>query len=53
MDFEALRKQKKRKIETLPTIDHTNIKYPPFNKIFYEEHEQIQALSEEKIANLR
>lgn len=53
VDFEALRKQKKKKIEPLAAIDHTSVKYPPFNKVFYEEHEQIKALSEEQIRKLR
>ena len=53
VDFEAIRKQKKRKIEPLPSIDHTICRYTPFNKVFYDEHEQIKALSVEKVQSLR
>ena len=53
MDFEAIRKQKKRKIEPLPSIDHSTVRYPPFNKVFYDEHEQIKELPNEKVKSLR
>ena len=51
-DGNAIRKEKKI-IDPLPYIDHHEIEYPDFNKNFYEEHEEIKALNEQQVAELR
>ncbi|KAM4692486.1 ATP-dependent RNA helicase DDX42 isoform 2-T2 [Rhinophrynus dorsalis] len=43
----------KRIIDPLPPIDHTEIEYPPFEKNFYEEHEEITSLTPQQIVELR
>ncbi|XP_063815580.1 ATP-dependent RNA helicase DDX42 [Pseudophryne corroboree] len=43
----------KRIIDPLPSIDHTEIEYPPFEKNFYEEHEEITVLTPQQIVELR
>jgi len=48
-----LKKKKKERIEPLPTVDHSKIEYEPFNKDFYEEHEEIQALTNDRVRQLR
>ncbi len=35
--------------ETLPVVEHTSITYPPFNKDFYEEHEDIAKLTPHQV----
>ena len=40
-------------IDPLPEIDHSDIDYEPFNKNFYEEHPEIQSLTQEQVAELR
>ncbi|KAM8945793.1 ATP-dependent RNA helicase DDX42 [Pelodytes ibericus] len=43
----------KRIIDPLPVIDHTEIEYPPFEKNFYEEHEEIISQTPQQIVELR
>uniref|UniRef100_A0A0N5ADR4 RNA helicase n=1 Tax=Syphacia muris TaxID=451379 RepID=A0A0N5ADR4_9BILA len=43
----------KKVIDPLPSIDHSTIDYAPFNKNFYEEHEQIRAMTSLKAFELR
>ncbi|XP_073539197.1 ATP-dependent RNA helicase DDX42 [Phyllobates terribilis] len=43
----------KRIIDPLPPIDHTEIEYAPFEKNFYEEHEEITSLTPQLIVDLR
>jgi len=43
----------KREIEPLPPIDHSLIAYRDFNKIFYQEHSEIQKLTQEQGEELR
>lgn len=43
----------KREIEPLPSIDHSTIKYESFHKIFYQEHDEIQKLTQEQGEELR
>nr|AAH74323.1 MGC84147 protein [Xenopus laevis] len=43
----------KRIIDPLPPIDHTEIEYPPFEKNFYEEHEEITSQTPQQITELR
>ncbi|CAI9535976.1 unnamed protein product [Staurois parvus] len=43
----------KRVIDPLPPIDHSEIEYPPFEKNFYEEHEEITALTPQQVVELR
>ncbi|XP_072270652.1 ATP-dependent RNA helicase DDX42 isoform X1 [Pyxicephalus adspersus] len=43
----------KRVIDPLPPIDHSEIEYSPFEKNFYEEHEEITALPPQQVVELR
>ncbi|XP_018430185.1 PREDICTED: ATP-dependent RNA helicase DDX42 [Nanorana parkeri] len=43
----------KRIIDPLPIMDHSEIEYPPFEKNFYEEHEEITALTPQQVVELR
>ena len=40
-------------IDPLPPIDHSSIEYKPFNKNFYEEHEEIRSMTESQADELR
>ena len=40
-------------IDPLPAIDHRDIDYARFNKNFYVEHEEITAMSADKVNELR
>lgn len=44
---------RKRDIDPLPPIDHTEIEYEPFEKNFYTEHEDIAALDSKAVNELR
>ncbi|XP_059619900.1 ATP-dependent RNA helicase DDX42 [Phlebotomus argentipes] len=44
---------RKRDIDPLPFIDHSEIDYAPFEKNFYDAHEEITALSVAQVENLR
>lgn len=44
---------KKRDIDPLPPIDHSEIDYEPFEKNFYTPHEEILSLTPSKIHDLR
>ncbi|KAL1497232.1 hypothetical protein ABEB36_008227 [Hypothenemus hampei] len=44
---------KKKIIDPLPPIDHSQITYEPFQKSFYIEHPEIQMLPKEKVIKLR
>lgn len=46
-------KLKQKHIDPLPPIDHSTITYPPFEKNFYEEHDEIKNLSLDQINELR
>lgn len=43
----------KRIIDPLPPIDHSEFKYEPFNKNFYEAHEEITKMTPEQVKELR
>ena len=43
----------KRQIESIASVDHTNVSYPAFVSNFYREHPAISELSATEIANLR
>ncbi|KAI0989342.1 hypothetical protein GJ496_005566 [Pomphorhynchus laevis] len=45
--------EKSKWIDPLPEIDHSSMDYKPFNKNFYTEHEDISALKNEHVAELR
>nr|CAI5824222.1 unnamed protein product [Callosobruchus analis] len=45
--------EKKKFIDPLPPIDHSEIDYKPFEKVFYKEHPDIAALGEEEVNSLR
>lgn len=44
---------KKKFIDPLPPIDHSEIEYKPFQKSFYAEHPEIEELPEEQVVHLR
>lgn len=52
-DGNPIVKTTKKVIDPLPPIDHSEINYEPFVKNFYNIHEEISALSKEKIIELR
>ncbi|NXP54481.1 DDX42 helicase, partial [Heliornis fulica] len=43
----------KKIIDPLPPIDHSEIEYPPFEKNFYDEHEEITSLAPQQVVELR
>lgn len=43
----------KKIIMPLPPIDHSEIDYPPFEKNFYEEHEELHGLTGTQVIELR
>lgn len=44
---------KKKFIDPLPPIDHSEIEYKPFKKNFYQEHAEIEMLTNEKVTELQ
>ena len=40
-------------IDPLPPIDHSEINYAPFEKNFYEEHEEVSKLTDQQVEELR
>ncbi|XP_011155541.1 ATP-dependent RNA helicase DDX42 [Solenopsis invicta] len=44
---------KKKEIDPLPPIDHSEIEYEPFEKNFYNVHEEIASLSKQQIDDLK
>ena len=44
---------KKQKIEPLVAVDHATVTYEPFNKDFYDEHEELKALPDDRVKQLR
>lgn len=44
---------KKKIIDPLPPIDHSQIEYKPFRKDFYEGHEEIEKLTDRQVSELR
>ena len=40
-------------IDPLPPIDHSDIDYEPFERNFYQEHEEIKALTNDQVDELR
>ena len=43
----------KRALETIPEVDHSQIKYTEFKKDFYQEHPAISAMSSTEVSELR
>eukprot|EP00041_Stephanoeca_diplocostata_P023722 m.588588 g.588588 ORF g.588588 m.588588 type:complete len:791 (+) comp22365_c0_seq16:126-2498(+) len=48
-----IRKQKESLMEVIPPVDHDKMSYLPIEKIFYEEHPDITALSTAQVHDLR
>ncbi|XP_070148807.1 ATP-dependent RNA helicase DDX42 [Polyergus mexicanus] len=44
---------KKKEIDPLPSIDHSEIEYEPFDKNFYNVHEEIASLSKQQVDDLK
>lgn len=44
---------KKKIIDPLPPIDHSTIDYKPFEKVFYREHPDIEALTSHQVTELQ
>lgn len=42
----------KKHIDPLPSVDHSEISYQPFEKNFYEEHEEIKSLTPDRVNEL-
>lgn len=51
-DGNPIAPDKKKIIDPLPPIDHSEIEYKPFVKNFYQEHPEIQSLSNNKVKEL-
>lgn len=51
LDFEQL--GKKKHIEPLAPIDHSQLRYEEFTRNFYTEHEEIAALSVQQVDKIR
>ena len=51
-DGNPIRPTAKKVIDPLPPVDHSTIQYQPFEKNFYEEHDDIKAQSDDKLAEL-
>lgn len=52
-DGNPIAPDKKKIIDPLPPIDHSEINYEPFKKDFYQEHSEIAALDDAKVHELR
>lgn len=52
-DGNPIAPDKKKIIDPLPPIDHSEIDYKPFEKVFYEDHPEIQDLDDNKVKELR
>lgn len=52
-DGNPIVKISKKIIDPLPTIDHSEISYEPFEKNFYTVHEEISSLTKERLTELR
>lgn len=52
-DGNPLAPPRKREIDPLPSIDHSEIHYEPFEKNFYNVHEEIACLDEQQVEELR
>ncbi|XP_050310964.1 ATP-dependent RNA helicase DDX42 [Anthonomus grandis grandis] len=52
-DGNPIAPDKKRIIDPLPPIDHSEIEYQPFQKNFYIEHPEIKMLPNDKVDELR
>jgi hypothetical protein len=51
LDIDKLKKS--RLVPLLPPIDHSTMQYAPFNKDFFEPHDEIASLDANKITDLR
>ncbi|XP_014485169.1 PREDICTED: ATP-dependent RNA helicase DDX42 [Dinoponera quadriceps] len=52
-DGNPIAPSKKKEIDPLPPIDHSEINYEPFEKNFYNVHEEIASLNKQQIDDLR
>ncbi|KAG5899771.1 hypothetical protein JTB14_006106 [Gonioctena quinquepunctata] len=52
-DGNPIAPDKKKIIDPLPPIDHDEITYEPFAKVFYEEHPEIEELAVDQVTELR
>lgn len=52
-DGNPLAPAKKKYIDPLPPIDHSEILYEPFEKNFYTPHEEIEALEPHQVEELK
>lgn len=52
-DGNPLAPVKKKYIDPLPPIDHSEIQYEPFEKNFYTPHEEIEALDSYQVEELK
>lgn len=52
-DGNPIAPDKKKIIDPLPSMDHSQIEYKPFTKVFYEEHVDIESLTNSQVSELR
>ena len=52
-DSEMDPRNPKKKVEKLPPIDHANMNYEDIDKNFYDESEQVAALTENEVITIR
>lgn len=52
-DGNPIAPDKKKIIDPLPAIDHSEISYQPFRKDFYQEHPEIKTLDDAQVHELR
>ncbi|XP_025093401.1 LOW QUALITY PROTEIN: ATP-dependent RNA helicase DDX42-like [Pomacea canaliculata] len=52
-DGNPIPSEKSKIIDPLPPLDHSEIEYEPFERNFYEEHEEIKNLTRDKVDDLR
>uniref|UniRef100_A0A0B7AJV1 RNA helicase n=1 Tax=Arion vulgaris TaxID=1028688 RepID=A0A0B7AJV1_9EUPU len=45
--------ERKKVIDPLPSLDHSEIEYEPFERNFYTPHEEIESLSDDQVDELR
>ena len=52
IDGVPLHGTEKAKVEPLPPVDHSTIRYKPFRKVFYTEHKEISSLTEDEVQSV-
>ncbi|KRX01164.1 P-loop containing nucleoside triphosphate hydrolase [Pseudocohnilembus persalinus] len=53
VDLDAVKKMKKQNFQMLDNIDFSKMQQEPFEKNFYQEHEDIKSMTEEQVKKIR